>query len=876
MRTVGGDSEKVRQGERKDWSEWIHRWGVPILCMPFVLFAVVLELTAQPLLSRQVASDRPVSRYGQPASFWTDGGVACSLEDTSLSLTVSSPGSFIGAQWRRGRELLELGGTGRQGSHKKVVDGESIRESALKVKEMGSGKSLAGSKGTAPFRTSKGRGKSGEGTSLQTGSGTRGRSLSGARKNGNFAASLITIFCAPSHPFIDLSEDDVQRLALLSWLRLSDSVRVVLIGNDSSFWTVAAKYPGRVSVEPNIDVNLEGVALFNSIVARAEAVQEGLAVIIDASLLLFSDFLTAARHVGEVFENWLLTAATWQIEKKSVLADYVVKGLLGEAKRAEAARMKTLAMEGPSKRWEFVEEQREQHLWDADVAKNVRLWGTLASTEEPLFFAWNAGQTRLFENPMPPFAVRNGEHNSWLLQEAMASRLRMVVDASTAMTVVEIAGLGDRLGDEESWGEEQDHGGHSRQAPWAEYVNAHLARAGEGSFVSGKGTPQHIQWQLSRCSEPSLKNACLLRRERPGNCSCTYSPYALKTTGDPTLHVSYYTCGFPAREANAEAAAFALTSAVISAKSSSGAMPFSKDILLQRAARHVGGLKVITLVAVSFSYANILMAFVCRLRKLGLADNLVIAAFDEEVYEFGVRRGLPIYFEAASLVLRFDMSVRVKCYYRTDCFRQITKVKSRTVLSILEMGYSVLWTDVDVVWFSDPLPHLLSYGPDSLAIQSNEPDHTKAGTGIHRLNSGFYFARAEESTLEAFKSIVSHAAKSRRSEQPSFYDVLCGSSGERVRAGEEVCVWTNGLRVVFLDRKMYPNGAVHGLWDLTNTTEGCEALGCVILHNNWIAGQEAKEKRMVLQDLWKYDVKTGMCIYPWTKTTTVVAIQDEE
>lgn len=48
----------------------------------------------------------------------------------------------------------------------------------------------------------------------------------------------LTIFCAPK-PYLDASfEDkrrDPQRRALLSWLRLSWSPTVVLLGNDSSF-----------------------------------------------------------------------------------------------------------------------------------------------------------------------------------------------------------------------------------------------------------------------------------------------------------------------------------------------------------------------------------------------------------------------------------------------------------------------------------------------------------------------------------------------------------------------------------------------------------------------------------------------------------------
>lgn len=50
-------------------------------------------------------------------------------------------------------------------------------------------------------------------------------------------------------------------------------------------------------------------------------------------------------------------------------------------------------------------------------------------------------------------------------------------------------------------------------------------------------------------------------------------------------------------------------------------------------ALEIDNLKVVTLVAVTFGYAEMLMNFVCNLRRLGLAGNLVVAALDEDLYE---------------------------------------------------------------------------------------------------------------------------------------------------------------------------------------------------------------------------------------------------
>lgn len=64
------------------------------------------------------------------------------------------------------------------------------------------------------------------------------------------------------------------------------------------------------------------------------------------------------------------------------------------------------------------------------------------------------------------------------------------------------------------------------------------------------------------------------------------------------------------------------------------------------------------------------------------------------------------------------------CHFGTECFQRVTKVKSRIVLQILKLGYNVLLSDVDVYWFNNPLPYLLSFGPGTLVAQSDEYNET--------------------------------------------------------------------------------------------------------------------------------------------------------
>lgn len=129
-----------------------------------------------------------------------------------------------------------------------------------------------------------------------------------------------------------------------------------------------------------------------------------------------------------------------------------------------------------------------------------------------------------------------------------------------------------------------------------------------------------------------------------------------------------------------------------------------------------------------------------------------------------------------------------------------------------------------------------------------------------RLNSGFYFAHSDTSTISAMAKVVKHASSSNLSEQPSFYDTLCGEGGIH-RIGDNRCLEPEtDLTVHFLDRDLFPNGAYKGLWERKDVKDACLKNGCLILHNNWINGRRKKLERQVSSGLWDYDASTRMCL----------------
>ncbi|CAL1395207.1 unnamed protein product [Linum trigynum] len=274
--------------------------------------------------------------------------------------------------------------------------------------------------------------------------------------------------------------------------------------------------------------------------------------------------------------------------------------------------------------------------------------------------------------------------------------------------------------------------------------------------------------------------------------------------------------------------------------------------------------QTVVLAIAGYSYKDMLMSWVCRLRSLRIT-NFIICALDQETYEFSVLQGLPVFHDlSAPSNISFN-----DCHFGTNCFQKVTKVKSRIVMKILKMGYNVLLGDVDVYWFENPVQYVRSFGPTTLA-QSDEYNQTGPINLPRRLNSGFSFARSNAPTIAAIEKVVNHASTSTLSEQPIFYDVLCGEGGLN-RISDDRCLEpVTNVTVHFLDRNLFPNGAYLDLWEKPNVREACMNKSCFVLHNNWINGRLKKLERQVLSGLWEYDSSKRMhlsCITPNSSTS---------
>jgi hypothetical protein len=254
--------------------------------------------------------------------------------------------------------------------------------------------------------------------------------------------------------------------------------------------------------------------------------------------------------------------------------------------------------------------------------------------------------------------------------------------------------------------------------------------------------------------------------------------------------------------------------------------------------------------------------------------------------------GLPI-FKANSEVTKKD---EAELWYESDNFKAATNLKSKVVLQVLNAGYSVVWSDVDITWFVHPFDAMAGYmsNPTKFAFQSNSPyvanpgaaavPHDSVGPvktqdptdGQWGLNSGLFIVANSKLGRSAFEEIADHVSTTKSTEQQSFNTILCGRyPSERSSSS---CIYRPERHLHFprdaqapvesLDRFSFPNGAVLvgesnlNVYKLGRTLFEKETGGkrLYAANNNWIEGEGLKKARQQETGLWVID-ESDSCSY---------------
>ncbi|XP_078444432.1 uncharacterized protein At4g15970-like [Wolffia australiana] len=126
-----------------------------------------------------------------------------------------------------------------------------------------------------------------------------------------------------------------------------------------------------------------------------------------------------------------------------------------------------------------------------------------------------------------------------------------------------------------------------------------------------------------------------------------------------------------------------------------------------------------------------------------LLEHLVIIALDEKAYARCRSTHVNCYPLKTEGV---DFSAEKK--FMTEDYLKMVWRKIEFLRSVLELGYSFIFTDADVIWFRDPMQVFHPNGDFQISCDSfyGDPDYLS-----NTLNTGFMYVRANEKTKLLYK-----------------------------------------------------------------------------------------------------------------------------
>lgn len=169
-------------------------------------------------------------------------------------------------------------------------------------------------------------------------------------------------------------------------------------------------------------------------------------------------------------------------------------------------------------------------------------------------------------------------------------------------------------------------------------------------------------------------------------------------------------------------------------------------------------------------------------------------------------------------LLKFDVlfNETYSAAYKSDLYNKIVSRRPSLLLSIMELGFNVLYTDVDVVWRANIVQKLACTGHYDIAVQSDEGGMCTGLMLLCRSGISLHILETWKSRLE--RPTINQAA----------FDSIVGNSN---------------AKVLKLNRLLYQSGKEY-------FDRGTNRSVALTIHNNWIVGSGKKIERFERMGLW--------------------------
>jgi len=173
------------------------------------------------------------------------------------------------------------------------------------------------------------------------------------------------------------------------------------------------------------------------------------------------------------------------------------------------------------------------------------------------------------------------------------------------------------------------------------------------------------------------------------------------------------------------------------------------------------------------------------MRKLGLEKNVLIFSLDEKIHAAIKEAGFISYYE-----VKMAKSEDTIGTWNSKSYNQVVHTKTKHQRAVLERGFNLFFTDIDIPWTADYRKTILADTPAEASFvgQQNWPQSD--------MNVGFFFAKSTPDMIQFFGNVIELELALERKDVPlgtdPRKDIFDPSDDQSVIAFNMLCGSPNG------------------------------------------------------------------------------------
>lgn len=255
----------------------------------------------------------------------------------------------------------------------------------------------------------------------------------------------------------------------------------------------------------------------------------------------------------------------------------------------------------------------------------------------------------------------------------------------------------------------------------------------------------------------------------------------------------------------------------------------------------------------NYGYLPMIKNWIYFIRKLNI-NNYVIFTLDKKLYDELKKLNINTCF------LKTDkpLSSEIASYGSVD-FNKVTRTKLEIIYKLLKEDLSILLSDLDTIWLSNPVEYITLDSDFDVQIQFEARGFDIDDPSQERLyNTGFYYVRSNKKTIRLFKNALNgvkeYLQKNPRNipnrDDQYFFNKVLRTNKDWVNVSTPGSINTGDktkLQLKVLDPLMFPNG--HSYF------KGGKDFGAlrtkpVVIHANFLSTMDEKIKTLKEFNYW--------------------------